>query len=77
MLVIKCSKCKNKIFKYKKIGKGKVLKCFKDRITRTYDCVVDNDCIKCTCGNIIGIDEGNYYKMNKESFTYTGRKIKR
>lgn len=75
MLVIKCSKCKNKIFKYKKIGKGKVLKCFKDRITRVYDCKIEDANIKCKCDNVIGIDEGSYYKMNKDNFTYSGKKI--
>ncbi|MFO7814209.1 MAG: hypothetical protein R6V14_00455 [Halanaerobiales bacterium] len=55
MLTIKCSKCKNKLFKYKKIGKGKVLRCWKSKITRIYDTKVENGKLRCgKCGNIIG-----------------------
>ncbi|OEG63254.1 hypothetical protein [Halanaerobium congolense] len=37
MLTIKCAKCKTKLFKYEKIGQGKVLRCGKNKITRLYD----------------------------------------
>jgi len=80
MLTIKCSKCKSKLFKYKKIGKGKVLRCWKNRITRAYDAKEVNDKLVCSeCDNIIGeLEENNrgkYYKMNRDEFTFTGKKI--
>lgn len=37
MLVIKCSACKRKLWKYDKVGQGQVLRCYKDRITKEYN----------------------------------------
>ncbi len=37
MLTIKCAACKRKLWKYEKFGKGKVLRCYKSRITREYE----------------------------------------
>ncbi|MEP1444518.1 MAG: hypothetical protein ABJK37_00205 [Paraglaciecola sp.] len=31
-----CSRCKTQLFKYRKGGKGSLLKCFKQRITKDY-----------------------------------------
>ncbi|ERJ12697.1 hypothetical protein [Haloplasma contractile] len=77
MLTIKCAKCKTKIIKYKKIGTGKVLKCFISRIKRYYDGEIKNDHLICgKCGNQIGKLEDEYFKMNQSAFTYTGTKIK-
>jgi DNA-directed RNA polymerase subunit RPC12/RpoP len=76
MLNIKCAKCKAKIMKYKKIGKGKVLRCWKSRIRRIYDGVIENNSLVCGgCGNVIGELEDGYVKMNQDSFTYTGTKL--
>ena len=36
MITIRCAKCKSKIFEYIKIGKGKLLHCWKDRIIKDY-----------------------------------------
>lgn len=36
LLVIRCAACKNKLWKYDKIGKGEVLRCYKDRIVEFY-----------------------------------------
>lgn len=33
---IYCSKCQQKLFKYKKGGKGALVKCFKERIVEDY-----------------------------------------
>lgn len=33
---IYCSKCKTQLFKYRKGGKGALIKCFKERITADY-----------------------------------------
>ncbi len=76
MLTIKCAKCKGKIMKYKKIGKGKVLRCWKNKIARLYDAQIEGDNLICNnCGNIIGEVKENYIKMNSNAFTYTGTKI--
>lgn len=76
MLVIKCAGCKKKLWKYDKIGQGKVLRCHKDRITRTYDFVMDKHKVKCNCGQIIGLDKGSYFQMVAKGFTYSGTKRK-
>jgi len=74
MLTLKCSKCKAKLFKYKKVGPGQVLRCHKDRITRLYACSVQDSSLRCPCGEVIGTDMGSYYKMNSSSFTLSGTK---
>ena len=75
MLTIKCAKCKKKIMKYNKIGKGKVLRCYISKIKEIYAEKIDDE-LKCKCGNIIGIYEGRWIKMKQASFTYTGTKTK-
>ena len=74
MLVIKCSACKKKLWKYDKIGPGEVLRCHKDRIIKIYVQLNEDGKIKCSCGKDIGIDKGPYIKMISKAFTYTGRK---
>ena len=76
MLVIKCAKCHQKIWKYDKIGKGEVLRCHKDRITNVYS-EVDFDGHKVHCPNCnlpLGIDRGSFYKMDPKAFKYKGTK---
>ncbi len=75
MLTIKCARCGTKLMKYKKVGKGRVIRCFKDRIVK--DCTIKKgNLILCPhCGNIIGKDKGNFIKMRQGSFTYKGTKI--
>ena len=78
MLTIKCAKCKAKIIKYKKIGMGKVLRCWESKIMRVYDGELKDGNLICgNCANIIGEMEGNYVKMNREAFNYTGTKVKK
>lgn len=74
MLTIKCASCKTKIWKYDKIGKGKVLRCHKSKITRKYNFLLEGNKVTCECGNIIGIDKGSYIKMIANSFVYSGTK---
>lgn len=75
MLVIKCAKCKQKLWKYEKIGHGEVLRCHKDRISQYY-CTLDFDGhkISCPCGRAIAIDRGSFYKMDPKAFLYNGTK---
>ncbi len=78
MLIVKCAKCKGKIIKYKKIGMGRVLRCWKDRIERYYAGKIQDGNLVCgNCASLIGIDEGDYFKMDRTAFTYTGTKIKK
>ncbi len=74
MLTIKCSGCKRKLWKYKKIGSGEVLRCHKDRITKKMDCLEQEGYIMCPCGQVVGKDQGGYYKMLSRGFTYSGTK---
>jgi len=74
MLTIKCAACKRKLWKYEKIGKGEVLRCYKSRIEREYEYNIVGDKLACTCGNLIGIDKGQHIKMIKKGFVYSGKK---
>ena len=74
MLVLKCSACKRRLWKYDKIGQGEVLRCHKDRITKMYRVGQEEDRIKCLCGKDIGINKGSYIKMIGKAFTHTGTK---
>lgn len=73
MLTIRCAKCKKKLFKYEKIGKGKVIRCFKDRMSHIM-IKIEPEMIQCECGEVIGSDKGDYYQMNSVRFYYTGKK---
>lgn len=79
MLTIKCSRCKTKLFKYKKVGEGKVLRCYEEKIQRFYEGEVKGNKLICgNCDNEIGnIKEkhSRYVKMNGDAFTFTGTKI--
>jgi hypothetical protein len=69
MITIKCAKCKGKVFRYEKIGKGRVLHCWKGRIIKDYS-IRHEKKVECKCGNLIGIDEGKWIKMRQHSFIY-------
>lgn len=76
MITIKCSKCGSKIIRYNKIGEGRILRCYKDRIVRTYS-ILDEKDLTCVCGQVIGIDRGAYYKMKLNRFDYSGTIIRK
>lgn len=71
MITVRCAKCKKKVFKYVKIGKGKLWHCWKDRIIEDNSIRKANE-IKCQCGSLVGVDEGKWIKMKQHSFTYSG-----
>lgn len=73
MIIIKCAKCKNKIFKYVKIGQGQILRIYSGRIAEDNSIRADGE-VRCQCGNIIGTESIGFIKMKKGTFTYTGRK---
>ena len=74
MLTIHCAACRKKLWKYEKIGHGHVVRCHKERITKTYDFTVKKHKIHCLCGKVIGIDKGSHYRMISNSFTHSGTK---
>jgi len=75
MLTIKCAACKQKLFKYHKIGKGSVLRCHKDRIHQSYGASLNGTELVCGgCGQKIGRDKGTYFGMDRGAFTATGTK---
>ncbi len=75
MLTIRCAGCRQKLWRYDKIGKGEVLRCHKSRIDKIFnEYEQDDDKIKCSCGNDIGIDKGSFIKMIAKGFTYSGTK---
>lgn len=76
MLTIKCAKCKSKLFKYLKIGTGRVLKCHLDRISNDKT-IRENGVVKCSCGNVIGKLDATSIKMNQKSFIFNGTKSKK
>ncbi|UCB59110.1 MAG: hypothetical protein JSV67_02080 [Thermoplasmatales archaeon] len=73
MLTIKCARCKRKIFRYIKVGKGKLWHCWKDRIVEDFS-IHDGKNIKCNCGNLIGIDKEKWIKLKQDSFITSGSK---
>lgn len=74
MLLIRCAGCKRKLWKYEKIGKGEVLRCYKKRITRVYHLENDDSKIVCACGKEIGNDKDDHIGMIAGAFTYSGTK---
>jgi hypothetical protein len=76
MIIIKCARCKGKIFKYVKVGKGRVLLCWKERIVEDYS-VRDGSEVRCRCGNLVGIEEGKWVRMKQRSFIYSGTTTKK
>jgi len=76
MITIKCAQCKRKLLKYNKIGKGRVLRCYKDKIIKYY-LVRDRDNLRCECGQLIGVDYGKWIKMKPNAFEYSGAPIQK
>lgn len=71
MITIKCAKCRSKIFKYHKVGKGKVIHCWDARILKDYS-VKNGDGIYCECGNLIGHRVSKGVRMKQNAFSYSG-----
>ncbi|MDY6918482.1 MAG: hypothetical protein SVP26_11210 [Chloroflexota bacterium] len=71
MITVRCARCSARVFRYEKVGKGRLLHCWKGRIVTDYS-VRDGPYVKCPCGNVIGIDEGKWVKLKQRSFTCSG-----
>ncbi|MBN2380624.1 hypothetical protein JXM67_12555 [candidate division WOR-3 bacterium] len=76
MLIIKCARCKRKLFKYQKIGSGRLLHLWPRRIIEDHS-IHEGKEVKCQCGNIVGSDQGIWIKLKPQSFTYTGSYIRK
>ena len=76
MLIIRCSKCKEKIWRYDKIGQGEVLRCHKARIDRVFNepLIFEHKILCPNCKTPLGIDKGSFYKMDPNAFMYKGTK---
>jgi hypothetical protein len=75
MLILRCSACRSKLWRYDKVGQGDVLRCHKNRIDKDYkNCTADVQKIRCRCGKVIGIDKGSCIKMIAKAFTCSGTK---
>ena len=63
-VMIYCAKCKTQLFKYRKGGKGALIKCFKERII---DDFTETACVCPNCGQVFareGLVRGTpAYKM--------------
>jgi hypothetical protein len=75
MIVIKCARCRARIFRYVKVGKGRILHCWKERILEDHGVHAERE-IRCQCGNLIGIDEGKWIRMKQRSFTCSGTRAR-
>ena len=71
MLTIKCAKCKAKLIKYRKFGKGRVLRCWYGRIAQDKTVRQGKD-VLCKCGNVIGTADNKKIRMRQSSFTASG-----
>ncbi len=69
VLIIRCANCNSKVFKYLKVGKGRVLQCWKNRIQENYT-IEKGKSVCCPCGNVIGIDTGPSIKIKQHSIIY-------
>ena len=64
ILTIECKNCGKEIIRYVKIGKGNLIRCWKNRIISKNYSLKDKKVI-CFCNEIIGIDEGLWIKLKK------------
>jgi hypothetical protein len=76
MITIRCARCQQKVFRYQKLGKGRLWHCWKARIVGDYSVREGNE-VKCSCGNVIGTDQGKWIKMKQGFFTCSGTELKR
>jgi len=76
LMLIRCSKCKTKIFRYRKIGKGRLWHCWLDRITEDNSVRKGNE-VLCPCGNVIGRVDEKWIKMNQRAIVYSGSYIRK
>ncbi|MSS71919.1 MAG: hypothetical protein EXS64_10575 [Candidatus Latescibacteria bacterium] len=62
IMIVRCNRCNQKVFKYLKVGKGKLVRCLKERIREDFT-VQKGPEVFCPCGNRVGRDEGDHIKI--------------
>ncbi len=75
MITVRCTECRSRLFKYRKVGKGKLLHCWKGRIVKDYT-VKKGRNVYCTCGSLVGVDEGRWIKLKCSAVFYQGTREK-
>ena len=63
VMVVRCPECKKKAFKYLKVGRGKVIRCYKDRI-RDDRTTHKQKAIYCPCGHRLALDRDDHWKIS-------------
>ncbi|MGC9443973.1 MAG: hypothetical protein ACP5E9_03440 [Candidatus Methanospirareceae archaeon] len=76
MIIIRCSRCGRKVFKYQKLGTGRLWHCWNARIVEDYSIREDAE-VKCPCGAVIGLERAKWIKLKQGVFSYSGARIKR
>ncbi|WP_413698706.1 hypothetical protein ACLKMH_13950 [Psychromonas sp. KJ10-10] len=66
---IKCAKCRTLLFKYRKGGKGALVKCFIERITTDYTTT------PCTCPNCLSVFARETLIRGVPAFKIMGGKV--
>lgn len=66
---IRCSSCKAMLFKYKKGGKGSLIKCFKERIVKDYTEIA------CTCPNCQSVFAREALVRGTPAYKIIGNKV--
>lgn len=74
MLLIRCARCKRKLWKYRKIGPGQLLVCHKDRVSRVWEYTRDGEDLLCVCGTRVAIDKGDHLKIIGTAITASGER---
>ncbi|MDE4908840.1 hypothetical protein L0665_09495 [Methanogenium marinum] len=77
MITVLCASCGAKLFRYQKIGKGRLLHCWKNRISSNHT-VREGDDVYCPkCGQHIGVVETQWINIHGGSFTVKGSALKK
>ena len=64
-LIIKCNQCNKVLFRYAKIGKGHLIRCWKNRIFDS--CLIEKQHqYYCPCGCFVGTDQQVWIKLKKQ-----------
>ena len=77
MITVSCSSCGSKLFRYQKIGKGRLLHCWKNRISSDHTTRKGDDVYCPTCGQHIGVVETEWINIHGGSFTVKGSALKK
>ncbi|MBS3772909.1 MAG: hypothetical protein KGY55_01765 [Candidatus Thermoplasmatota archaeon] len=75
MISVTCAACGRELFRYAKIGKGRLWHCWKRRISRS-TVTRDGDLYRCPCGAVIGHDRARKITLEQHAFTATGTALR-